>query len=111
MLLQLSFYGSITIQNFNFIDNICGVRLCDEVSISCRYAEKIFWSIEAVLAETDEKRRENLQFATAPRTIEFYFFLQAFLQGIPQIMLQVHILMRFTNLLELQTGTIALHFS
>lgn len=69
-----------------------------------RYAERIFWSIEALLNSDEDGREEALENVTAPRTIEFYFFLQAFLQGLPQILLQVHILMRFALDTELQTS-------
>ncbi|KRT86406.1 hypothetical protein AMK59_160, partial [Oryctes borbonicus] len=68
-----------------------------------RYAEKIFWSIEALRNEDEEAREEALENVTAPRIIEFYFFLQAFLQSLPQILLQVHILMRYTLDMKLET--------
>ncbi|XP_017769825.1 PREDICTED: uncharacterized protein LOC108557701 [Nicrophorus vespilloides] len=55
-----------------------------------RYAEKIFWSIEGVRGADEEA----LQNCSAPRTVEFYFFLQGFLHTIPQILLQLHILTR-----------------
>lgn len=73
-------------------------------TINSRYAEKLFWSIEALRAEDDESREECLEKVVAPRTIELYFFLQAFLQAIPQILLQLHILMRNVNDLEGQTS-------
>ncbi|GJQ86601.1 hypothetical protein Trydic_g7834 [Trypoxylus dichotomus] len=68
-----------------------------------RYAEKIFWSIEALMNKDEEAREDALENATAPRIIEFYFFLQAFLQSLPQILLQVHILVKYTLDMELET--------
>lgn len=71
---------------------------------SYRYAEKIFWSIEALRNEEEEAREEALENVTAPRIVEFYFFLQAFVQSLPQILLQVHILMRFALDMKLETS-------
>ncbi|RZC36893.1 uncharacterized protein BDFB_005785, partial [Asbolus verrucosus] len=59
-----------------------------------RYAERIFWSIEAVRAVDEESVSEAITVIRAPRTIELYFFLQAFLQSLPQMLLQLNILMR-----------------
>ncbi|XP_022908319.2 uncharacterized protein [Onthophagus taurus] len=69
-----------------------------------RYAEKIFWSIEALIQINDEEKKdEALENVNAPRIIEFYLFLQAFLQGIPQIILQIHILLRVSTLIDIST--------
>lgn len=70
-----------------------------------RYAEKIFWSIEAVRSEDEEEREEALSYVTAPRTIELYFFLQGYLHTVPQLFLQLHILMRYVSDMDKQTGT------
>lgn len=40
----------------------------------------------------------------SPRTIELYFFLQGYLQAAPQILLQLHILMKQVMLMEKQTS-------
>lgn len=69
-----------------------------------RYAERIFWGIEAIRSEDDEAREECLEKITAPRSIELYFFLQGFLQAIPQILLQLHVLMRNVNDLNNETS-------
>lgn len=69
-----------------------------------RFAERTFWSIEGIRSEDDESREEALKVVSAARTIELYFFLQAYLHSIPQILLQLHILMRNVNEMEQDTG-------
>lgn len=85
---------------------ILNYRICIFINneSSYRYAEKIFWSIEALRNEEEEAREEALENVTAPRIVEFYFFLQAFVQSLPQILLQVHILMRFALDMKLETS-------
>lgn len=62
------------------------------------------WSLEALMNQDEDLREEALENVTAPRTIEFYFFLQAFVQSLPQILLQVHILMKNALDFELETS-------
>lgn len=76
-----------------------------------RYAEKIFWAIEGYRAPTEDDRQECLRKSSAPRSIEFYFFLKGFLHTIPQILLQLHILMRNVKLLDQQTSKYFREFS
>ncbi|XP_045471042.1 uncharacterized protein LOC123678194 [Harmonia axyridis] len=62
-----------------------------------RFAERIFWSIEAFRSEDEESRQFAVRNSTRPRTIELYMFLQAFLHSLPQILLQLHQLMRHSH--------------
>lgn len=56
-------------------------------------------------SEDEESRDAALQTVTAARTIELYYFLQGYLQAVPQMLLQLHILMRNVNDMDEQTGT------
>lgn len=81
------------------------IKIIVAVLFLSRYAERTFWSIEAIRSEDDQESREEcLKNVTAARTIELYFFLQAYLQAIPQILLQLHILMRNVNDMSSQTS-------
>lgn len=75
-------------------------------TFQCRYAEKLFWCIEAVRSPDDEERLEAISKINAPRTIEFYYFLQGYLHTIPQIFLQLHILLRYLSETEKPTGNL-----
>ncbi|KAF5283779.1 hypothetical protein FQA39_LY17217 [Lamprigera yunnana] len=68
-----------------------------------RHAEKIFWSIEAVRSEDQSEKEKIREKLTAPRTVELYYFLQGYLQAAPQILLQLHIIMRHTSDVEKDT--------
>lgn len=68
-----------------------------------RYAERIFWSIEAIVASDEVKRKEAKTYVYAPRNIELYVFLQAYLYALPQVMLQLYILMRHEKVVEKET--------
>ncbi|XP_025833088.1 uncharacterized protein LOC108742546 [Agrilus planipennis] len=68
-----------------------------------RFAEKIFWSIEGVRTDDKELQNESLQKLSEPRTIELYFFLQGYLQAAPQVLLQLHILMRNVSTMDKDT--------
>ncbi|KAB0797942.1 hypothetical protein PPYR_08935 [Photinus pyralis] len=69
-----------------------------------RFAEKIFWSVEGIRTKDDEQREDliNAKIVT-PRTIELYYFLQGYLQAAPQILFQMHTLMRYANLFDIDT--------
>lgn len=69
-----------------------------------RFAERIFWGIEACRSEDEESRQLALKNATTPRTIELYMFLQAFLHSLPQILFQMYLLMRHSHTTDKQTG-------
>lgn len=56
-----------------------------------RYAKQLFWSVEALLNETE--REEALLIASQPSQTELYLFLQPFLQSIPQAFLQLFIML------------------
>ncbi|CAG9766530.1 unnamed protein product [Ceutorhynchus assimilis] len=62
-----------------------------------RFAERIFWSIEAIRSNVDETVYEALTKAIEYRVIELYVFLQAYLHCLPQVLLQLHILMRHNS--------------
>ncbi|XP_066260718.1 uncharacterized protein [Euwallacea similis] len=63
-----------------------------------RFAERIFWTIEAVMnTNNDQRLDEALGKLTEPRLIELYVFLQAYLHSLPQVLLQLHILMRHNS--------------
>ncbi|ERL84897.1 uncharacterized protein LOC109537611 isoform X2 [Dendroctonus ponderosae] len=62
-----------------------------------RHAERIFWSIEAVRSTDETAIEENIAKATEPRLVELYVFLQAYLHSLPQVLLQLHILMRHNS--------------
>ncbi|XP_044266353.1 uncharacterized protein LOC123012471 [Tribolium madens] len=59
-----------------------------------RFAERIFWSIEGMRSNDEKTISEAIQTITAPRSIELYFFFQAFLQSLPQMLLHINIIMR-----------------
>ncbi|ENN77182.1 hypothetical protein YQE_06320, partial [Dendroctonus ponderosae] len=61
------------------------------------HAERIFWSIEAVRSTDETAIEENIAKATEPRLVELYVFLQAYLHSLPQVLLQLHILMRHNS--------------
>ncbi|KAK9879719.1 hypothetical protein WA026_006779 [Henosepilachna vigintioctopunctata] len=69
-----------------------------------RFAERIFWSIEAYRSEDDDSREYAIFMATSPRTIELYIFLQAFLQSLPQVLFQLCLLMRHSHTTDKQTA-------
>lgn len=62
-----------------------------------RFAERIFWSIEAVRSKDEESINSAISTVKEPRLIEFYVFLQAYLHSLPQVLLQLHILMRHNS--------------
>ncbi|XP_076266458.1 uncharacterized protein LOC143200075 [Rhynchophorus ferrugineus] len=62
-----------------------------------RYAERIFWSIEAVRSTEAEDISKAIAQASAPRIIELYVFLQAYLHCLPQVLLQTYILIRHNS--------------
>ncbi|XP_066157830.1 uncharacterized protein [Euwallacea fornicatus] len=63
-----------------------------------RFAERIFWTIEAAINTNDNQRLdEALGKLIEPRLIELYVFLQAYLHSLPQVLLQLHILMRHNS--------------
>lgn len=72
-----------------------------------RCAEKIFWSIEGMRAENDDERTKALGEVTAPRSIEFYYFLQGFLHTVPQIILQMTLLINHFTDFHQQTNYLA----
>ncbi|GLG92478.1 XK-related protein, partial [Gryllus bimaculatus] len=53
------------------------------------YAKIIFWSIDALFRQGNN-REESLKNVTRPSHIELYLFLHAYLQGIPQAILQLN---------------------
>jgi hypothetical protein len=57
-----------------------------------RYAKQLFWSIEALLRDKQD-RDEALLTANRPSQTELYLFLQPFLQSIPQAFLQLYIML------------------
>ncbi|XP_044750741.1 uncharacterized protein LOC123311049 [Coccinella septempunctata] len=74
------------------------------ISSLWRFAERIFWSIEAYRSEDEESKQLAIQNATTPRTIELYMFLQAFLHSLPQILFQLYLLMRHSHTTDKQTA-------
>nr|XP_023028394.1 uncharacterized protein LOC111516473 [Leptinotarsa decemlineata] len=60
-----------------------------------RFAERIFWSIEAIRAKEEDYIKESLKVVAVPRSIELYVFLQSYLHSLPQVLLQLYILMRY----------------
>ncbi|EFA03532.1 hypothetical protein TcasGA2_TC013535 [Tribolium castaneum] len=68
-----------------------------------RYAERIFWSIEGMRSDDEKYISEAIETVTAPRSIELYFFFQAFLQSLPQMLLHINIVMRQTQDTNKQT--------
>ncbi|KAF5277700.1 hypothetical protein FQR65_LT03680 [Abscondita terminalis] len=69
-----------------------------------RHAEKIFWSIEGMRTIDDKERDDIIEKISAPRTVELYYFFQGYLQAAPQILFQLHVLMRYTS--EVDTDTV-----
>jgi hypothetical protein len=59
-----------------------------------RYAERMFWSIEGVRSSDPKEVDYAIDKISAPRSIELYFSTQAFLHCLPQILVQLNILMR-----------------
>ncbi|KAG5898961.1 hypothetical protein JTB14_004681 [Gonioctena quinquepunctata] len=70
-----------------------------------RFAERIFWSIEAVRAKDDKSIKEALARVSVPRSIELYIFLQSYLHALPQVLLQLYILMRHNSNINRQTAS------
>ncbi|XP_057666131.1 uncharacterized protein LOC130899946 [Diorhabda carinulata] len=68
-----------------------------------RFAERIFWSIEAVRAADERSTKDAVSVITSPRSIELYIFLQSYLHALPQVLLQLYILIRHNNDLNRQT--------
>lgn len=96
-------YDECTLSNVKWLSVKILQHLFFPIWTMWRYAEKIFWAIEGYRAPTEDDRQECLRKSSAPRSIEFYFFLKGFLHTIPQILLQLHILMRNVKLLDQQT--------
>nr|CAI5865961.1 unnamed protein product [Callosobruchus analis] len=71
-----------------------------------RFAERIFWSIEGVRAKIDESVQEAISIVTSPRSIELYIFLQSYLHSLPQVLLQLHILMKHSEGMHKQTENV-----
>ncbi|KAJ8973265.1 hypothetical protein NQ317_017720 [Molorchus minor] len=69
-----------------------------------RFAERIFWSIEAVRSKNETDIMQAIAAASSARTIELYVFLQSYVHSIPQILLQLHILMRHNAETNKQTA-------
>lgn len=63
------------------------------IVLYCRYATQIVLSVDAILI-TGEERQKTLNELSAPAAIEFYFFLQAWFQAIPQALFQSHLCFR-----------------
>ncbi|XP_030753291.1 uncharacterized protein LOC115880252 [Sitophilus oryzae] len=59
-----------------------------------RFAERIFWSIEAIRSKDEQSISKFTSLASAPRIIELYVFLQSYFHSLPQVLLQLYILMR-----------------
>lgn len=74
------------------------------VSSTFRYGERLFWSIDAIISQDDDERADSLEHVYAPRDIELSIFLQSYQHALPQIMLQLFILMRHESELKSQTG-------
>lgn len=77
---------------------------CIVLLLFFRFAERIFWSIEAIRANNAKETNEALSHVTAPRTIELYIFLQSYLHAVPQVLLQLYILMRHNADINRETG-------
>jgi hypothetical protein len=69
-----------------------------------RYAERMFWSIEGVRSSDPKEVDYAIDKISAPRSIELYFSTQAFLHCLPQILVQLNILMRQDFDINRQTG-------
>lgn len=69
-----------------------------------RYAERIFWSIEAVRAKDEYAIEEICSIIDSPRSIELYIFLQSYAHSLPQLMLQFYILIRHNTDVQRETG-------
>ncbi|CAG9813974.1 unnamed protein product [Phaedon cochleariae] len=68
-----------------------------------RFAERIFWSIEAVRSTDQKTIKDLISNVTAPRSIELCIFLQSYLHALPQVLLQLYILMRHNTDIDRQT--------
>ncbi|CAG9839200.1 unnamed protein product [Diabrotica balteata] len=68
-----------------------------------RFAERIFWSIEAVRAKDEQSFEEAVSIITSPRSIELYVFLQSYTHALPQVLLQLYILTRNNTEMNRQT--------
>ncbi|CAH1963147.1 unnamed protein product [Acanthoscelides obtectus] len=71
-----------------------------------RFAERIFWSIEGARAKIDESVQEAISIITSPRSIELYIFLQSYLHSLPQVLLQLHILMKHSETMHKETENV-----
>ncbi|CAH1186242.1 unnamed protein product [Phyllotreta striolata] len=71
-----------------------------------RFAERIFWSIEAVRAPDDKSIAEAVAAVTDPRSIELYVFLQSYLHSLPQVLLQLYVLVRHNADINSQTANV-----
>ncbi|XP_060518060.1 uncharacterized protein LOC132696931 [Cylas formicarius] len=65
-----------------------------------RFAERIFWSIEVIRSKDEFAINEAISIISAPRTIELYIFLQAYMHSLLQVLLQLYILMRHNANIE-----------
>lgn len=70
-----------------------------------RFAEQLFWSIEAARSQNEYETEELMHYAERNRVFELYHFLQAYLQAAPQILFQLHIIFKQTAKFEKKTGT------
>ncbi|KAJ8912120.1 hypothetical protein NQ315_013209 [Exocentrus adspersus] len=68
-----------------------------------RFAERIFWSIEAVRHEDEMFISEAKSMVNAARSIELYVFLQSYMHALPQVLLQLYILMRHNTDMKRET--------
>lgn len=74
------------------------------VFLRLRYAERIFWSIEAVRAKDEYSVEEIFSIINSPRSIELYVFLQSYVHSLPQLLLQFYILIRHNADVQRETG-------
>ncbi|XP_018577197.1 uncharacterized protein LOC108915611 [Anoplophora glabripennis] len=68
-----------------------------------RFAERIFWSIEAVRSTDEIFIMQAKAVVEAARSIELYVFLQSYVHALPQVLFQLYILMRHNTDINRET--------
>lgn len=90
--------------NFNYVFHLMRVSRKTKFKYFFRFAERIFWSIEAVRAQDEYSAKEILSIVNSPRSIELYIFLQSYVHSLPQVILQFYILIRHNTNIKHETG-------
>lgn len=77
-------------------------------SLLHRYAELLFWSIEACRTNDETERDKCIKKAERRSLFDLYLFLQAYTQAVPQILFQMHIILRHPSDFNKETGNTSL---